>query len=148
MAVMLKVLMATEAFVTRLYDRVLSREPDEAGLEAFFHSQESLSRTTTDGQFLTILYHIFLNREPDSAGFNVFLTDLQSCVFRRDNLLDSQEFAALASFLPPLHPLTSFVTILYVRILWRGSDLAGLQSDAARCFGRRGGLGTALQRTR
>ncbi len=102
-----KILMATEAFVTRLNGQVLSREPD-------------------------------------SAGFNAFLTDLQSGVFTRDNLLDifldSQEFAALANILPPLDPLTGFATILYARILGRGPDLADLQSEAARCFGRRGGL--------
>lgn len=58
--VMPKILMATEAFLTRLYGQVLSREPDEADREAFFLSQEFLSRTTTDAQVLTILYDVFL----------------------------------------------------------------------------------------
>ncbi len=135
---------ASEAFVTRLYDQVLSREPGEAGLEAFSRSQEFLRRTTTDAQFLTILYHIFLSRKLDSPGFNAFLTDLQSGAFTRGNLLDifldSQEFAALAGFLPPPDPLTGFVTTLYARILGRGPDLACLQGGAVRCFGRRGSL--------
>lgn len=58
--VMPKILMATEASLTRLYGQVLSREPDEADREAFFLPQEFLSRTTTDAQVLTILYDVFL----------------------------------------------------------------------------------------
>jgi hypothetical protein len=141
-----------EAFVTRLYQQVLSREPEPGGVEgwvqqiqqdgsvaptvlAFFHSQEFLNRTTTDPQFLTILYRTSLDREPDPAGFTAFLTALQSGQFARDNLLDvfldSQEFATLANFLPPLSELEDFVTNLYVRILGRGPDLAGRQAWVA-----------------
>jgi hypothetical protein len=134
-------------FVTRFYEQVLSREPDPLGLAAFiaqiqqfgsvvptvlafFHSEEFLARNTSDAEFLTICYRTFLNRDPDPAGFNFFLTALQAGQFTRDNLLDifldSQEFAAQASFLPPLDPVTAFVTNLYVRILGRGPDQAGL----------------------
>ncbi len=149
---------AASAFVTRLYEQVLSREPDAAGLQAFvaqiqqfgsvvptvlafFHSPEFLGRNTTNEQFLTICYHTFLDREPDPVGFDAFVSDLNSGLRSRDNLLDifldSQEFAALASFLPPQDPVTAFVTNLYVRILGRGPDLAGLQ-----------GFVTQLQQTR
>jgi hypothetical protein len=141
-----------EAFLTHLYWRVLGRAPDRGGLQAFlqqlqqfgslvpttlalFHSFEFMNRHTSDEQFLTLLYRAFLNREPDSTGFNAFLTDLQSGIFTRDNLLDifldSQEFAAQASFLPPLDPLSAFVITLYVRILGRGPDQPGLQSFLA-----------------
>ena len=139
---------AAQAFVTRLYQQVLNRQPDPAGLQAFldqiqqfgsvvptvlafFHSSEFLARNTTNEQLLTILYHTFLNRDPDPAGFNAFLSALQSGQLTRDNLLDifidSAEFASQASFLPPLDPVTTFVTTLYVRILGRGPDQAGLQ---------------------
>jgi hypothetical protein len=140
---------AAQAFVTRLYQQVLNRPPEPGGVDgwvlkiqqdgsvvptvlAFFHSQEFLSRNTTNEQFLTICYLTFLDRLPDPAGFNAFLSDLQAGILTRDNVLDvftdSAEFAALASFLPPLSPLEAFVTTLYVRILGRGPDLAGRQA--------------------
>ena len=144
---------------------MLSREPDAAGLQAFlqqiqqfgsvvptvlafFHSQEFLGRNTSNTDFLNILYHTFLNRDPDPSGFNAFLGDLQSGLRTRDNLLDifidSQEFATLASFLPPQDPLTAFVTTLYVRILGRGPDLPGLQSFVAQLQQTRTVLPTVL----
>jgi hypothetical protein len=140
-------------FVTRLYEQVLNREPDSAGLQAFvdqinqfgsvvptvlafLHSEEFLNRHTTNEQFLTICYHTFLSRDPDPAGFTAFLNALQAGQLTRDNLLDifldSPEFAAQASFLPPLSPLAAFVTTLYVRILGRGPDPAGLQGFVAQ----------------
>jgi subtilisin len=141
------------AFVTRLYQQVLGRGPDPAGLQgfvaqlqqfgsvvptvlAFFNSQEFLSRNTSNDQFLTILYRTFLNREPDQAGFSTFLADLDAGRLTRNNLLDlfidSPEFATQASFLPPQNPVTAFVTTLYVGILGRGPDPAGLQGFVAQ----------------
>jgi hypothetical protein len=156
---------AAAAFVTRLYEQVLSREPDATGLQAFvaqiqqfgsvvptvlafFHSQEFLDRHTSDSDFLTICYHTFLDREPDPVGFDAFLGDLNSGLRTRDNLidifLDSQEFANLASFLPPQDPVTAFVTSLYVRILGRGPDLPGLQGFVAQLQQSRTVLPTVL----
>ncbi len=156
---------AAGTFVTRLYEEVLSREPDQTGLQAFvtqiqqfgsvvptvfafFHSVEFLNRNTPDDQFLTILYQTLLDRAPDAAGFNAFLADLQSGLRTRDNLLDifldSQEFATLASFLPPLDPITAFVTNLYVRILGRGPDPGGLQAFVAQLQASRTVLPTVL----
>ena len=140
---------SASGFVTRLYLLVLARAPEQGGVDswvqkiqqdgsvvptvlAFFHSPEFLSRNTSNKQFLTICYRTFLNRDPDLTGFNAFLTALQAGQLTRDNLLDlfidSQEFAILASFLPPLSKLDAFVTTLYVRILGRGPDLPGRQS--------------------
>jgi hypothetical protein len=137
------------AFVTRLYQQVLNRQPDPAGLAAFvqqiadfgsvvpttlafFHSQEFLARNTLNPEFLTICYRTFLNREPDLQGFNAFLTELLAGRLTRDNILaifiGSDEFADLTSFLPPLSPLEIFVTNLYVEILGRGPDQLGLQA--------------------
>jgi hypothetical protein len=142
-----------DAFVTRLYQQVLGRAPDAAGLQgflaqiqqfrsvvptvvAFFRSPEFLSRNTSNEQFITILYRTFLNREPDPSGFSAFLTELQAGRLTRDNLvdvfLDSAEFTAQASFLPALDPVTVFVITLYVRILDRGPDQTGLQSFVAQ----------------
>jgi glucose/arabinose dehydrogenase len=154
-----------QEFVSRLYQEVLNRQPDPAGLQsfvaqiqqfgsvvptvfAFFHSAEFLGRNTTNEQFLTILYHTFLDREPDPAGFSAFLGALQGGQLTRDNLidifLDSAEFAALASFLPPQDPVTAFVTTLYVRILGRGPDLPGLQGFVAQLQQSRTVLPTVL----
>jgi hypothetical protein len=141
------------AFVTRLYQTVLLREPDADGLAAhiqniqqfgtviqtvlaLFKSQEFLSQSLSDTQFLDRLYHTFLNRDPDQAGLNAFLNDLTSGLRTRDNLidifLDSAEFRTQASFLPPQEAVTAFVISLYVRILGRGPDQAGLQGFVAQ----------------
>jgi hypothetical protein len=150
---MLTSLVGPDAFITRLYRQVLGREPDPGGLAgwiqrinqdgsvvpavlAFFHSSEFLARNTTDEQFVAILYRTFLNRGPDPVGFNALLTELQAGRLSRDDCLDifidSPEFAAQATFLPPLSSLESFVTNLYVRILGRGPDPSGLQGFVAQ----------------
>lgn len=58
-------------------------------------------------------------------GFEALRNTLQAGQLTRDNLLDvfidSQEFASQASFLPPLDPVTAFVTTLDVRILGKRS---------------------------
>lgn len=144
---------AASAFVTRLYQQVLNRAPDPAGLQghltdiqtfgsvvptvlAFFHSQEFLDRNTSNTQFVTICYRTFLNRDPDPTGFNAFLGDLLSGLRTRDNLLDifidSAEFRTQVSFLPAQDPVTAFMINLYVRILGRGPDQAGLQGFVAQ----------------
>jgi hypothetical protein len=137
------------AFVTRLYQQVLGRGPEPGAVEgwvqqirqdgslaaavlAFFHAAEFLNRHTSDEQFLTILYRALLNREPDTSSLDAFLGDLQARRLTRDNLLDifldSSEFTTMATLLPPLDPVTAFVITLYVRILGRGPDQAGLQA--------------------
>jgi hypothetical protein len=137
------------AFVTRLYQTVLLREPDAAGLAAhlqniqsfetviptvlaFFKSQEFLSQALSDPQFLDRLYHTFLNRAPDPAGLAAFLDLLQTGCRTRDTLLAdltfSPEFRAL---LPPITAAdlrVPFVAELYAWILNRPADLPGLQS--------------------
>ncbi len=156
---------SASAFVTRLYQQVLNRAPEPGGVAgwvqqiqqdrsvvptvlAFFHSQEFLGRNTSNSQFLTIVYLTFLNRAPDPGGFNAFLGGLQAGLLTRDNLLDifldSAEFASLASFLPPLDPLSALVTTLYVRILGRGPDQAGLQGFVVQLQQSRNVLSTVL----
>jgi hypothetical protein len=138
---------AAASFVTRLYERVLGREPEPDVVEgwvgqiqldgsvvrtvfAFFSSKEFLDRNNSNAQVLTILYQALLNREPDPEGFDAFMTALQGGRLTRDNLLDifldSQEFTGQAGFVQPPDPITAFVTTLYVRILGRGPDPLGL----------------------
>lgn len=81
------------AQVTRLYDTVLDRTPDDAGLtfwtnalragadlddlaELFVRSSEFRDRygDTDNGEFVTLLYRNTLNREPDAVG-QAFWTD-------------------------------------------------------------------------
>ena len=81
------------AQVTRLYDTVLDRTPDDAGLtfwtnalragadlddlaELFVRSSEFRDRygDTDNSEFVTLLYRNTLNREPDAAG-QAFWTD-------------------------------------------------------------------------
>ncbi len=76
----------TEAFVVRLYDKCLGREPDEGGLAhwnrvltsgerggakvgyGFVFSKEYLSKNTTNEEYVDMLYNVFLNREADASG--------------------------------------------------------------------------------
>jgi photosystem II stability/assembly factor-like uncharacterized protein len=140
---------AATAFVTRLYQTVLLREPDPAGLAthvqniqqfgtviptvlAFFKSQEFLSQSLSDQQFIDRLYHTFLNRAPDEAGLTAFLALLQSGCRTRDTLIAdltfSPEFKALLPPVPAADPRVPFVAELYAWILNRPADLPGLQS--------------------
>ncbi len=82
------------AFVTRLYQCVLDREPEEAGLNdwagkltngklsaaqvaaGFFGSQEYRNRKTTNYDFLFDLYYTMFDRSPDSSGFQYWMDNM------------------------------------------------------------------------
>ncbi len=75
-----------EAFVTRCYNIILSRDADPSGLadwadsleqgtrsaaeviDGFINSQEFLNRKLSNEASVTILYNAMLNREPDATG--------------------------------------------------------------------------------
>jgi predicted outer membrane repeat protein len=137
------------AFVTRLYQTVLLRDPDPAGLAAhvqnlqdfgtviptvlaFFHSAEFLSQALTDEPFLERLYETFLDRASDPAGLAAFLSLLASGCLTRDTLIAaltfSDEFTALVPPIPAPDPRVPFVAELYGWILNRPPDAAGLQA--------------------
>jgi hypothetical protein len=141
------------SFITRMYQQVLGRDPDQVGMGGwmqhiqqggsvvptvfgFFHSNEFMNRHMDDDDFLRICYQVFMDRDPDPSGFAAFRSDLRTGLLTRDNILDifmdSEEFAAHASFLPPLTPMQDFMTNLYVRILGRGPDSAGMQAWIAQ----------------
>jgi hypothetical protein len=139
------------AFVTRLYQQVLGREPEPGAVDvwvqqiredgsviptvfAFFESPEFLSRNTSDEQFVTILYRAIFGREPDFDRVNVFLKNLLDGRLTRQNLLDifldpeGVESFIVGFFLPHPDALSLYVINLYVHILHRRPDPAGLQS--------------------
>lgn len=75
-----------EAFVTRLYDKVLNREPDALGKEhwitvltngsrsgasvgyGFVFGEEYKNKNTSDEEYVEMLYNVFLNRPSDAEG--------------------------------------------------------------------------------
>lgn len=75
-----------ENFVTRLYELVLGRKPDKAGLdnwktlllnkektgaevaEGFVMSKEFIAQNLTNDEYVEVLYQTFLNRKSDKAG--------------------------------------------------------------------------------
>ncbi len=73
-------------FVSRIYNRVLSRKPDVQGLEnwvtqlsnhqitgaqavsGFIFSEEYLNKNVSDSDYINTLYQVILDRAPDSTG--------------------------------------------------------------------------------
>ncbi len=108
----------TEGFVRRLYQLILSREPDPTGLSewtallnsgnetganivsGFIHSDEFKEKNLSDTEYVSILYRTILNREPDGQGLNDWLGVLQEG-FSRDyvcyGFIGSDEFKDLCS---------------------------------------------------
>lgn len=93
-------------FVSRLYDKILEREPDKEGLEfwkekiisdtmtpsevimEFFIEPEFESRRIEDDEFIRILYSVFFDRDPDPEGF----------AFWKDYIVKHGRQAAIAEF--------------------------------------------------
>ena len=107
-----------QAFVTRLYDKCLGRQPDEAGLQdwsnrlingsmsgtrvayGFVFSPEYKSRNTTDDVYVEMLYRVFLDRASDPSGKTNWLNALKQgasreYVFR--GFAESQEFTQICA---------------------------------------------------
>ena len=96
---------AVRAFVTRLYQNFLGREPDNGGLEAwtdaltskratgakvvygFVYSQEFQSNPLSNEAFVTALYVTILGREPDESGMEAW-TDVLKTGFTRRKVLE------------------------------------------------------------
>ncbi|MDE5873274.1 MAG: cellulase family glycosylhydrolase, partial [Lachnospiraceae bacterium] len=80
-----------EAFVTRLYEKCLDREPDETGMntwpnmlmskkgtgasvaKGFVYSKEYIGKNVSDEEYLNMLYRVFLDREADAEGRSTWL---------------------------------------------------------------------------
>ena len=84
------------AFVTRLYQLCLDREPDSGGLrnwtnalkahthtasqvvQGFFESEEMLNRKLSDSDYIDRCYRVMLNREPDKSGKKTWMNALEN----------------------------------------------------------------------
>ncbi|MGM0366915.1 MAG: DUF4214 domain-containing protein [Actinomycetota bacterium] len=106
------------AFVTRMYQVTLNRNPDPGGLASwtnglrsgslsgadvarnFIFSDEFKSKNTSNEQFLEVMYRAFFNRAPDPGGLNSWLSDLNSGKGREyvlSGFINSQEFKSLCA---------------------------------------------------
>lgn len=106
----------TQAFVTRLYQTVLDRAPDAAGLATWvnalngrqmtgaqvaqnmFQSPEYQRRGRTDAQYIDDLYRAMFGRAPDAAGTQTWQDALDNGVsrlFLLAGFAGGSEFAAL-----------------------------------------------------
>lgn len=106
-----------QGFVTRLYVKVLDRNPEKAGLNywmdqistgkqtvlnvstnGFFHSNEYLNKHTSNDQFVKTLYRTFLDREAEKSGYNYWMKKLNAGVDRDEIIYGfaySKEFAGI-----------------------------------------------------
>ncbi|MCD8069474.1 MAG: DUF4214 domain-containing protein [Lachnospiraceae bacterium] len=94
------------AFVTRLYNICLDREPDEAGLEdwtsqlwaytksgrdvayGFIFSEEFINKDLDDETYVEYLYLAFFDREPDEEGKADWLNHMESMGYSREDVFD------------------------------------------------------------
>ncbi|MEF9970592.1 MAG: DUF4214 domain-containing protein [Ruthenibacterium sp.] len=105
-----------EAFVRRLYETVLGRGAEPAGLAnhssmlatgqtdgakiagAFVFSQEYLEKNTSNLAYLTMLYAAFFDREPDENGLKTWTQSLENGLSREyvfQNFISSSEYAGM-----------------------------------------------------
>src|SRR5437867_10192669 len=109
---------AVTTVVTRLYQQVLGRAPEQAGLQAwvdfivttgnletaaqgFLASQEFESHPQTFRDYVTTLYRTFLNRDPEPAGLDAWEAILRDTLLQIINVgfVPSAEFQAQISTL-------------------------------------------------
>ena len=105
-----------EAFVARLYEYILQRDADPAGLNAwtsvlksgneqgakvaqgFIESPEFKSRSLSNSEYVQILYRTFFDREADAAGLEGWISVLESGLSRLHifrGFAESEEFTAV-----------------------------------------------------
>ena len=106
------------AFVTRLYNYALGRDPDPAGYqdwctkllygqvngaqvaEGILFSDEYINFNTDDTAYVSTLYHVFFDRDPDPAGLGVWTTALAEGTGRREvmtGFINSVEWANICA---------------------------------------------------
>ena len=105
------------AFVYRLYNKILGRPGEDAGMEdwcrwilkkeykpveaakLFVESPEFVKKNTTDTEYVTVLYHAFLDREPDGPGLKFWVARLEDGTDTRETILNgfaySSEFSEI-----------------------------------------------------
>ena len=84
------------AFVTRLYEKCLGRQPDAGGLNTwvtvlsngswtaervawgFVFSKEYTNRRVSNDEYVKMLYRVYMDREADTSGYNTWMNALNS----------------------------------------------------------------------
>lgn len=105
-----------EGFVTRLYEKIMDREPDQGGLDHwtaklkdgsytasnivdfFFTSDEFKAKNLNDAEYIDILYATLMGRASDPDGVNYWLNQLATGSTRRRVLSEfvwSPEFSGI-----------------------------------------------------
>ncbi len=145
-----------EAFVTRMYQQCLSRDPDQSGLdgwvgqlengimngaqiaEQFVFSNEMLEKNLSNEEFVNILYRAMMGREADEAGRTGWVNELNNGYLTRSEVtkafVESTEFTNICSeygitrgtYDASMAPIEHFVTRFYTLCLERNADQAGL----------------------
>lgn len=108
----------TRKFVTRLYQKILGRQPDANGLKSwsedlykkrktgaqvtsqFVFSSEFINKKLNDEAYVTVLYRAILGREPDKAGLKVWKEALSAGMTRWGVLkgfISSKEFTNMCA---------------------------------------------------
>ncbi len=143
-----------KAFVTRMYNQCLSREPDEAGLagwveqlttgqmngaqiaEAFVFSNEMLTKNLPDEEFIKVLYRAMMGREADATGLAGWMNELANDYSTRSEVtkafVESAEFTAICESYGIIRgdyqavgSIERFVAGFYTKCLGRPADAAG-----------------------
>ncbi len=145
-----------EAFVTRMYQQCLSRDPDQSGLdgwvgqlrggymngadiaEQFVFSNEMLEKNLSNEEFVNILYRAMMGREADAAGRTGWVNELNNGYLTRSEVtkcfVESTEFTNICSeygitrgtYDASMAPIEHFVTRFYTLCLERDADQKGL----------------------
>lgn len=142
-----------EQFVERLYQNVLNRQSDSAGLNdwisrlntesgaavasGFLNSQELANRNLSDVDYLNTLYRTLFDRDADQNGILGWIDRMNNGLSRervQHGFYNSQEFSNLADSFgvtaireeEQLEGVDDFVSRFYRLVLGREADPAGL----------------------
>ena len=138
-----------EAFVARLYEKVLGRTPDAKGLAAwvnvlkkgtnggeevakgFIFSDEYIKKNTSNDAFVEMLYNTLLGRNSDAAGKKAWTVQLDKGIANREQIVEgfihSPEFISICRKTNIFTTAAeAFAARLYTKCLGRDYDKAGL----------------------
>ncbi|HUT23993.1 MAG TPA: DUF4214 domain-containing protein, partial [Sumerlaeia bacterium] len=148
------------ALITSFYNLLLARDPEPGAVDAwhhgyfdyalsfdidvcfvpremariFFLSEEYAARSRTDAEFIADCYRIFLDREPSGAELTAWLGGVWNRAEVMTVFSESEEFAArIEAIYPgfPGEPARNFVASMYIGLLDRCPDQAGLEYAAS-----------------
>ena len=157
-----------EGFVTRLYENVLGRTPDQKGLDAwvnvlkngtnggeevakgFIFSDEYTKKNTSNDAFVEMLYNTLLNRKSDAAGKKAWVAQLDNKLATREEIVEgfihSNEFIGICGEYGIFTTAAeAFAARLYTKCLGRSYDKKGLKAWADLLHSRKIGGGEAAK---